>query len=57
MHRWAVLGAHRFALKGAQHGSRHLEGQLVHDQPVRDWLGRFLESWLGLEARNAAKAA
>jgi GMP synthase (glutamine-hydrolysing) len=57
MHRWAVLGAHRFALKGAQHGSRHLEGQLVHDQQVRDWLGRFLESWLGLEAQNAAQAA
>ena len=52
MHRWAVLGAHKFALKGAQHGSRHLEGQLVHDQQVRDWLGRFLESWLGLAAQN-----
>ncbi|MBL8908213.1 MAG: glutamine amidotransferase [Rhizobiales bacterium] len=57
MHRWAVLGAHRFALKGAQHGSRHLEGQLVHDQHVRDWLGRFLDSWLGLAAPNAARAA
>jgi len=30
---------------------------LVHDQQVRDWLGRFLESWLGLEAQNAAQAA
>jgi len=57
MHRWAVLGAHRFALKGAQHGSRHLADQLVHDHHVRDWLGRFLESWLGLTARSTAQAA
>jgi GMP synthase (glutamine-hydrolysing) len=46
MHRWAVSGAHRFALKGAQHGSLHLEGQLIHDAPVSDWLRRFLEFWL-----------
>jgi GMP synthase (glutamine-hydrolysing) len=57
MHRWAVLGAHRFALKGAQDGSRHLEGQLVHDHRVREWLGRFLPAWLGIAEVSAARAA
>jgi GMP synthase (glutamine-hydrolysing) len=56
MHRWTVSGAHRFVLKGAQHGSLHLEGQLMHDAPVRDWLRRFLERWLNgaVAAREAA---
>lgn len=46
MHRWTVSGAHRFALKGAQRGHQHLEGQMVHDAPVKDWLRRFLDRWL-----------
>ena len=46
MHRWIVLGRHRFALKGAEPGHRHLEDQLVHDAPVAAWLNRFLETWL-----------
>jgi GMP synthase (glutamine-hydrolysing) len=57
MHRWTVSGAHRFVLKGAQHGSQHLEGQLLHDAPVRDWLRRFLDFWLATPARSQRQAA
>jgi GMP synthase (glutamine-hydrolysing) len=46
MHRWAVLGAHRFVMPNAQDARAHLEGNLVHDGPVKDWLGRFLDRWL-----------
>lgn len=57
MHRWTVSGAHRFALKGAQHGSMHLEGQLLHDAPVRQWLDRFLHLWLGRPNSYSAATA
>ncbi len=46
MHRWAVLGAHRFEMPGAQNGKAHLDGNLVHDGPVRNWLSCFLDVWL-----------
>lgn len=46
MHRWGVIGAHRFALPNAQHAAAHLEGNLLHDAPVKDWLSRFLDRWL-----------
>ena len=50
MHRWAVLGAHRFAMPGAQHGKAHLDANLVHDGPVKLWLSGFLDRWLAVEA-------
>jgi GMP synthase (glutamine-hydrolysing) len=46
MHRWTVLGAHRFSMPGAQNRDQHLAGQLIHDLAVKDWLGRFIERWL-----------
>jgi GMP synthase (glutamine-hydrolysing) len=46
MHRWTTLGRHRFNLPNAQDRQEHLEGQLVHDGPVKDWLSRFLDHWL-----------
>jgi GMP synthase (glutamine-hydrolysing) len=48
MHRWAVLGAHRFDMPGAQNGKAHLDGHLVHDGPVRSWLSGFLDGWLAV---------
>ena len=47
MHRWTVLGAHRFAQPGAQPRDAHLDGNLVHDLDVRNWLSGFLDHWLG----------
>ena len=46
MHRWGVLGAHRFNMPGAQNSKAHLDANLVHDGPVKDWLSRFLDRWL-----------
>ena len=46
MHRWGVLGAHRFNMPGAQNSRAHLDANLVHDGPVKDWLSRFLDRWL-----------
>ena len=43
MHRWAVRGAQRFELPGAQVGAQHLAGRLVHDAALFNWLNRFLE--------------
>lgn len=46
MHRWAVLGAHRFSMPGAQIGEAHLAANLVHDGASKAWLGSFLDYWL-----------
>ena len=46
MHRWTVLGAHRFVMPGAQTRQAHLDGNLVHDRPVKRWLSGFLDRWL-----------
>ena len=46
MHRWGVIGAHRFALPNAQDSRAHLEGHLLHDQAVKRWLTQFLVHWL-----------
>lgn len=46
MHRWTVLGAHRFVMPGAQPGAAHLAGNLIHDGDVKEWLDRFLGIWL-----------
>ena len=47
MHRWTVLGAHRFAMPGAQPRQAHLDGNLIHDSAVKNWLSAFLDLWLG----------
>jgi GMP synthase (glutamine-hydrolysing) len=46
MHRWTVLGAHRFTMPGAQARQAHLDGNLVHDGPVKLWLSAFLDRLL-----------
>ncbi len=46
MHRWGVVGAHRFVLPNAQDSRAHLEANLLHDAPVRAWLSAFLDRWL-----------
>lgn len=47
MHRWGVIGAHRFELPNAQDSRAHLEGNLLHDAAVKRWLSGFLDHWLG----------
>lgn len=43
MQRWVVHGAERFAMPNAQVGSRHLEGRMLFDQPLREWLWNYLD--------------
>jgi len=43
MHRWAVRGAHRFGLPGAQQGAEHIGGRLVYDAALLNWLKQFLD--------------
>ncbi|MFM2279467.1 MAG: hypothetical protein RLZZ444_1698 [Pseudomonadota bacterium] len=43
MHRWVVRGAHRFDLPNAQTGDRHLEGRMLHDAPLRNWMSEMLD--------------
>ena len=47
MHRWAVRGAHRFVLPGAQVGAQHLTGRYLHDAALFTWLNRFLDIVFG----------
>ena len=46
MHRWGVLGAHRFNMPGAQVSRAHLDANLLHDGDVKLWLSSFLDRWL-----------
>ncbi|MCB1376799.1 MAG: glutamine amidotransferase [Alphaproteobacteria bacterium] len=47
MHRWTVLGAHRFVMPGAQPRETHLSSNLIYDSDVKQWLNRFIDHWLG----------
>ncbi len=42
MQRWVVRGAHRFTLPGAQEGHHHLEGRMLFDARLLEWLRTFL---------------
>jgi GMP synthase (glutamine-hydrolysing) len=59
MHRWTVIAAHRFELPGAQERNQQLEGQLLHDEAVKEWTSRFLDHWLacGNGSASASRAA
>jgi GMP synthase (glutamine-hydrolysing) len=46
MHRWVVKAAHRFSLLDAQSAVDHLNGNLIHDAAVKNWLTEFLDKWL-----------
>lgn len=55
MQRWVVHGAPRFELPNAQVGRDHLNGRLVHDGPLRQWLADFLDLiFIGELKREAA---
>lgn len=47
MNKWTVKGAHRMELPGAQPRKAHLEGRLIHDAAVQQWLDDFLDIWIG----------
>jgi GMP synthase (glutamine-hydrolysing) len=43
MQRWVVRGEHRFIMPNAQKGSEHLEGRMIFDAPLKQWLWNFLD--------------
>ena len=47
MQRWVVHGASRFEMPGAQKGHHHLQGRLIYDAHLRQWLTEFLEIVFG----------
>jgi GMP synthase (glutamine-hydrolysing) len=57
MHRWVVKAAHRFSLLDAQGALDHLNGNLVHDAAVKNWLSQFLGRWLLQGAKVEQKSS
>jgi GMP synthase (glutamine-hydrolysing) len=57
MQRWAVRGAHKFDLPGAQQGRDHLGGRLIWDRHLRAWLVEFLGRVFGTAAIAAHRGA
>jgi GMP synthase (glutamine-hydrolysing) len=55
MCRWTVRASERLALPGAQDRARQIEGRYMHDPQVVRWLDVFLDHWLGMPARPAAR--
>jgi len=55
MRRWIVRGAERMNLPGTQQPPQHIEGRMLYDAPIRDWLSDFLDLWLGERVAANAK--
>lgn len=53
MHRWTTKGAPRMVLPGAQKRRDHFAGRAVYDAPLKAWLNRFLDHWIGTPAKPA----
>ena len=53
MNRWTTKAAHRFVLPGAQNREQQFEARPKHDDEVRTWLGKFLETWVGKSDKSA----
>jgi GMP synthase (glutamine-hydrolysing) len=52
MRRWAVKGAHRFDLPNAQKGYDHLQGRLLYDNGLKNWMENYLTLVFGKTASN-----
>tara|TARA_R110002124_G_scaffold150337_3_gene316765 strand:- start:1663 stop:2451 length:789 start_codon:yes stop_codon:yes gene_type:complete len=52
MRRWLVRGRARLGLPSAQQRQAHMEGRMMYDAPIRDWLDRFLKVWLASDQRR-----
>jgi GMP synthase (glutamine-hydrolysing) len=47
MHRWLVRGAHRLDLPGTKQPHEHVSDRAVYDFAGRNWLGAFIDRWIG----------
>ena len=57
MHRWTVKGAERFSLPGAQNKVEQMAQRPLYDPAIKQWLGDFLDLWIGTAAERAVCAA
>lgn len=57
MRRWLVRGRERLTLPNAQQRHDHMEGRLMYDAPIRDWMDRFLSLWLSSDQRQIEQVA
>ncbi len=57
MTRWMSEAAHKLSRPGAQPAERQLADARLHDEPLRQWLDRFLEGWPEPRAKAAEKTA
>ena len=53
MQRWVVHGAERFTMPNAQAGRDHLEGRMIFDAPLKEWLWNFLDLVFEPQAHGA----
>lgn len=56
MRRWLVRGRARLDLPSARQRHDHIEGRMMYDAPIRDWLGRFLTVWLASDKREVVRS-
>lgn len=57
MQRWVVKGEHRFIMPNAQKGREHLEGRMIFDAALKDWLWNFLDLVFEGQVSPGQKAA
>jgi GMP synthase (glutamine-hydrolysing) len=57
MHRWVVHGAERLGMPNAQQGNQHLEGRMIFDHALKDWLWTFLDIVFDRPAAEASRPA
>ncbi|MCC2612395.1 glutamine amidotransferase [Neorhizobium sp. Rsf11] len=56
MQRWVVHGEHRFIMPNAQQGREHLEGRMIFDAPLKEWLWNFLDIVFDRPAASEGKS-
>jgi GMP synthase (glutamine-hydrolysing) len=57
MQRWVVHGEHRFVMPNAQKGREHLEGRMIFDPPLKEWLSNFLDLVFQRQSSATGKAS
>lgn len=56
LYRWTTKAHERMQLPGARQRADHFSGRAIYDQPLKDWLGRFLDLWLSGAAAQADRS-
>lgn len=57
LYRWTTRAHERMKLPGARNRRDHFAGRAIYDQPLREWLSRFLDLWLAPRQAESASAS